>query len=81
MRRFPRIEADLLRAQRDKDAESLSIHINRRLYKDWVQPGDHGAIGSIVNELAPGWNYADASVLGQARARVELTTYDPDSPL
>lgn len=65
------------RALRERDAESLSILINRRLFQEAIAVGDVGAIGAVVAEMAPGWDFIDATAVSDARPRIELSCYDP----
>jgi hypothetical protein len=47
-----------------------------------LPPGaDYGEVGSIVDKVAPGWDFVDATAIGDSHPRVALATYDPESPL
>lgn len=42
---------------------------------------DYGEIGSEVAKAAPGWEFVDATAIGDTHPRVALSMYDPGSPL
>lgn len=61
----------------EREAQELTEKINQRLAREGVRTGQAWAIGAIVAEIAPRWDYLERSTMGDMTARVVLTTYDP----
>lgn len=59
----------------------LALQINRQLADDGVPIGDWRGVSDVVREVAPGWDFADATAMGDPAPRVVLTTFESEDPL